>query len=88
MREETINWRKQAEKYLKVLFLETKKAIAPRHNLISLGRVLELPEDLLNSIKTLNSEYILARYPNAAPYEIYSKEKADLIIKHAEKILK
>lgn len=32
----------------------------------------------------LSPEYTVARYPNAAPYEIYDEEKAKDRIKHAE----
>ncbi len=80
-----------AEKALKSLFLSKKKAIAPSHNLVSLGKSLELPEELINSLKELNPEYTLARYPdaaNAAPFEIYTKKKAKEKITHAEKIIK
>ena len=80
-----------AEKALKALFLSKKKAIAPSHNLISLGESLELPEDLMDSLKELNPEYTLSRYPdaaNAAPYEIYSEKKAEEKISHAEKVIK
>jgi len=80
-----------AEKALKALFLEKKKAIVPTHNLISLGRSLNLPDELINSLKELNPEYTLARYPdaaNAAPFENYTKEKAKKQIENAERVLK
>lgn len=80
-----------AEKALKALFLHKKRAIAPTHNLISLGRSLELPEELINSLKELNPEYTVARYPdaaNAAPFETYTEQKAKEKIEQAEKVLK
>ena len=79
------------EKALKALFLKEKKALAPSHNLISLGRSLNLSADLIDSLKELNPEYTLARYPdaaNAAPFETYTEKKAREKIAHAEKILK
>lgn len=80
-----------AEKALKALFLKVKKAIAPTHNLLSLGKSLNLPEELMDSLKELNPEYTVARYPNAAnaaPFETYTEKKAQDKINHAEKILK
>lgn len=80
-----------AEKALKALFLSKKRAIAPSHNLISLGKSLDISEDLMDSLKELNPEYTLARYPyaaNAAPFEIYTEEKAKEKINHAEKLIK
>jgi len=80
-----------AEKALKALFLKEKKAIAPSHNLITIGNSLNLPKELIDSLKELNPEYTIARYPdaaNAAPFEIYNEKKAKEKIAHAEKILK
>jgi len=79
------------KKSLRALFLQKKRAIAPTHNLISLGRTLNLPEDLIDSLKELNPEYTVARYPdaaNGAPFEMYTEQKAKEKIAHAEKILK
>ena len=80
-----------AEKGLKALFLKEKRAIVPSHNLISIGKALNLSEEIMNSLKDLNPEYILARYPdaaNASPFEIYTKEKAIEKVKQAEKVIK
>jgi len=118
MREEILNWWKQAEKdpkaaknslkskdyewasfqsnqaaekALKALFLKQKKAIAPTHNIVLLGKTLKLPISLIDSLKELNPEYTLSRYPdaaNAAPFENYNEKKAQEKINHAEEILK
>ncbi len=79
------------EKALKALFLKKKRAIAPTHNLVSLGKSLNLPEELLNLLKELNAEYTISRYPdaaNAAPYETHTEKNAKEKINYAEKILK
>ena len=80
-----------AEKALKALFLEKKKALTPTHNLITLGNSLNAPKEIIDSLKVLNPEYTVARYPdaaNAAPFETYTKEKAAQSIKNSEKVLK
>jgi len=78
-----------AEKALKALFLYKKKASVPTHNLLTLGKALNAKK-IEDSLRELNPDYTIARYPDAAnapPYEIYDKEKAKEKLKHAEKIL-
>ncbi|MBI5804259.1 HEPN domain-containing protein [Candidatus Pacearchaeota archaeon] len=80
-----------AEKALKALYLIEKKGIVPSHNLVSLGKMLSVPENLMNLLKDLNPEYTLARYPdaaNAVPFEIYTEEKAKSRIINAEEVLR
>ena len=118
MREEILNWWKQAEKDLKAsknslrsgdyewasfqahqatekalksLFLYQRRTFPPTHDLTKIGKELKVSEDLMKSLKYLNPEYVVSRYPNAAnavPYELYDKNKAKENIKRAERVVK
>lgn len=118
MREEILNWWKQAEKdlrasknslrsgdyewasfqahqaaekALKSLFLHQKRTFPPTHDLIKIGKELKVGGDLMRSLKYLNPEYVVSRYPNAAnavPFELYDEAKARENIRHAEKVIR
>jgi HEPN domain-containing protein len=117
MREEVLNWWKQAqkdlgasknslksgdyewasfqahqaaEKALKSLFLQKKRRLPFTHDLIKIGKGLKVGEDLMKSLRELNPEYVISRYPNAAstiPYELYDESRARGKIAHAEKVV-
>jgi HEPN domain-containing protein len=80
-----------AEKALKALFISKKRSFPQTHDLVKIGGKLKVPKSLMVSLRELNPEYTIARYPNAAnaaPFEIYYKEKARDRINHGEKVLK
>ncbi|MBI3129651.1 MAG: HEPN domain-containing protein [Candidatus Tectomicrobia bacterium] len=52
-----------AEKALKAVMLETKGDIRKIHDLVALGKDVNLPEELLESAKELTMTYIYSRYP-------------------------
>lgn len=66
-----------AEKALKAYYIKTKREIPVKtHNLITLGKALEVPEEILSYLRELNSDYVTTRYPDAAnglPSEIFDK---------------
>ena len=80
-----------AEAALKALWIYKKKELQPKtHNLIYLGRELNLPQDLLDCCILLNREYTVSRYPDAAngfPFEQYTEEFAQKCLEMAKKIL-
>jgi HEPN domain-containing protein len=118
MREEVLNWWKQAkkdlraaknslrsgdyewasfqahqavEKALKSLFLRKRRTLPLTHDLITIGKKLGMGKELMKSLKHLNPEYVVSRYPNAAnavPYELYDEERAKENVRHAEKVIK
>jgi len=80
-----------AEKALKAYYIFKKKKPFLGHNLIKLGKELNLKEKFLEILQDLNPDYTLSRYPDAAnglPFEIYSYEKAKTKIANVEEILK
>lgn len=79
------------EKGLKALFIVNEKRIVLTHNIISLAKELKLPVRLIDFVKNLNADYILARYPNAAnavPADLYTKDMATMKMKYAREVLK
>ena len=86
-------WCQQAaEKVLKSAFIEKKKeSPGTTHSLTYLGRELNIPSELWNSLRDLTKEYYLYRYPDASediPYKTYTKEDAEKYIQDCEKIVK
>ena len=79
------------EKLLKALYIESNKEMPPKtHSLIELGNRLDVPKNILDNLKELNPEYVTTRYLDAAygtPYETYTKDKAEINIQKARKII-
>lgn len=69
-----------AEKALKALYIEKKKQMpAKTHNLISLGKKLAVPEEIMSNLREINPDFVTTRYPDAAnglPSEIFDKNIA------------
>lgn len=84
-----------AEKAVKAVF-QKMGAEAWGHSVADLLRELikryPIPEELLNGALELDKAYIPTRYPNAhpsgSPKDLYTKEEAKRLIKHAERIVK
>jgi len=53
-----------AEKSLKAVLLKRTKKIRKIHDLVELGRDVNLPEELLEGAKKLTMAYIYSRYPD------------------------
>jgi len=56
-----------------------------------LSKKLPVPQGLINGALELDKAYIPARYPNAhpggSPRELYTKDEAERLIYHAQKVL-
>lgn len=79
------------EKALKYKILKEKKKLIKVHDLVFLGRMLSIPEELNEKCIDLNKAYIESRYPNASgriPSEKFTEEHAKKFLKLAEDILK
>ncbi|MGQ0560701.1 MAG: HEPN domain-containing protein [Gemmatimonadota bacterium] len=76
------------EKFLKALWMHIKGEAAPwTHSLTELGDELSVPGHLRRHLVSLNADYTMARYPDAAngvPYEIYDRETAEAKIASAQ----
>jgi HEPN domain-containing protein len=79
------------EKILKAAIIYTKRKLQPKtHNLIELGKELELPEDIMHKLRILNPEYTVSRYPDAAngiPLENYDKTRAEELLKLSGEVI-
>ena len=55
------------EKALKALYIEEKKeSPGTAHFLVYLGQSLGAPEEILQHLRRMSPDYVVARYPNAA----------------------
>ncbi|MDR7521223.1 MAG: HEPN domain-containing protein [Armatimonadota bacterium] len=79
-----------AEKWLKGAIIELRRSMPPKtHNLVELGRLLEVPEEVLSDLRLLNPEYATSRYPDAAngvPAENYDERRASTLLEAAERV--
>ncbi len=75
------------EKALKTLLLKKNKLIIKTHDLVKLGRLVEIEEELLNSLKNITSVYIESRYPDVSERES-SQDETEEDLKLVEKVLK
>ena len=85
------NVHQAVEKILKAAVVELRREIPPRtHNLVELGRLLGVPEDIAALLRRLNPEYTISRYPDAAngiPAEQYDAERADELLHMGERVI-
>ena len=78
-----------AEKALKALHIERRRASARTHNLSRLANVLKAPAAVLKSARELTPDYLTTRYPDAAngiPAEIYDEDIAVRHLSYAQEI--
>ena len=79
-----------AEKALSGAIIEIEREMPPKmHNLIELGKTLEAPEDILSSLRLLDPEYSVSRYPDAAngvPEQNYDITKIKTLVKASENV--
>jgi len=81
-----------AEKALKALYIENKKALPPKtHSLLRLADELNIQhEEVIDALIDLNPEYIVTRYPDAAngiPARMYNDRIAREHLEKAEKVI-
>lgn len=75
-----------AEKALKALLIEKNKQIIRIHDLVELGKKVNIEKEFLDSLEKLTYVYIDSRYPDIPQKEYTSKEtKGDIRI--AEEVL-
>ena len=79
------------EKALKALFIEKfNKMPEKTHDLIKLGKNVDIPEKLYEALYELNPEWIPSRYPDAgtvAPVKSYDESSAKLHLQKAKKVI-
>lgn len=75
-----------AEKSLKSLLIEKTKTFPKIHDLVRLGKLLNMEDELLKECEILNPVYIETRYPVSTTR--YTKEEAESDIRRAQKVLK
>jgi HEPN domain-containing protein len=79
------------EKALKALYIEEKKeSPGTTHSLVYLGQSLGAPEEILQHLRRMSPDYVVARYPNAAhgiPSELYDRETAEERLRLAREVL-
>lgn len=59
------------------------------HNLVELGRLLNVPEEVLSDLRLLNPEYVTSRCPDAAngvPADNYDERRAAMLLEAAERV--
>jgi HEPN domain-containing protein len=80
------------EKYLKAAWMVLKRRRAPfTHSLVELADGLGLPQALRRHVLSLNPDYTVTRYPDAAngvPFELYDAEIARAKINSARQVIR
>ena len=76
-----------AEKALKALLLKKSGRIRKIHDLVELGKSVDLPSDLLDKVKELTLAYIYTRYPDIKEVKNFGKIVKEFL-KTSEEILK
>lgn len=76
-----------AEKGLKALSLKGKNEIKRIHDLVELGKYVNLPQNLIDHCKELTLSYIYSRYPDIEEEKDIKSISTDFL-KYAEEILK
>lgn len=75
------------EKFLKAVLIEKTGRFPRAHDLVLLGKSVEIDRDLLEGCERLNPVYIGARYPSISDEE-YTEEESNSDIKIAEDVSK
>ena len=85
-------WSQQAtEKIIKSLLIKKKNRLIKIHDLVVLGRMAELPADLLEKVKLLSGIYTESRYgiiEDKIPAEKFKKKDASEFLNIAHEVLK
>ncbi|MFQ6128416.1 MAG: HEPN domain-containing protein [Thermoplasmata archaeon] len=74
------------EKGLKSLYIYRRGELRKTHDLVLLGKGLDLPQRLLDLCKELSPAYIYTRYPDVVPVEDIEKVSKELL-GYAEEIV-
>lgn len=80
------------EKAMKALYAHKRRTRAPAtHSLIELGSDLSAPKTLAKALATINPDYVMSRYPDAAngvPGHLYTKQMAEERVEAAREVWK
>mgnify|MGYP006306439591 CR=1 FL=1 len=79
------------EKALKSLLIKKEDKFLKIHDLVMLGKKVDLPEKFFRGASKLNSAYIASRYnisPDKIPAELFSKKETKEFLNLAKEILK
>lgn len=80
------------EKALKALAIKKYNKMPEKtHDLIKLGRNVEIPEEYNEALYDLNPEWLPSKYPDAAdvaPVKNYDRSSAQIHLKKAEEVVK
>lgn len=78
------------EKGLKALYIVKRRQAPPQHHsLIFLGEEVKLPKMFYSFLRTINKEFVVSRYPDAAygvPYELYDKTMVVTTLEKTEEV--
>ena len=74
-----------AEKALKALYILRYKRLWKVHDLVGLGKRIDVPQNILKACDALNPHYIETRYPIGIDYE---KDAAAEALGNARKVVK
>ena len=77
-----------AEKALKAVHIFRGLGLTKTHDVSFLGRLVKLPQELLEKAILLNPFYTASRYPIRSNVDISDKESANESLNNAEEILK
>ena len=73
------------EKALKSLLIETTGKFPKIHDLVSLGKLSKIPNDLIDKLKELTLAYTYSRYPDIE--EANLEEKSSIFLKISREVL-
>lgn len=80
-----------AEKALKALYIEKKRDLpAKTHNLVTLGKALDVSLQMLSTLREINPAFVTTRYPDAAngrPSEVFDEKIASNHLARALEVL-
>ena len=78
------------EKALKALAIKDRHELVKSHSVTRLGRLLQLPEELINKISELEPVYQETRYPDVSftiPAEEFEREDVTTLLSIASEVL-
>lgn len=79
------------EKGLKALYIEKRHEMPPQnHSLIFLSNESGLPLKFNTFLRTINKEFVVSRYPDAAygvPYELYDRKMVSKMLSDSKEVI-
>lgn len=75
------------EKSLKALDIEKSGSFVKSHDLVFLGKRVNVPNDILDKCRKIKPVYTESRYPDFLEGSPYTKEKTETIVNDFEEVL-